>query len=113
MEDIASLLNSIFTKAVDYTKTSIELVKLKAVDRVSDAVSTAVPHAIVLCLICLALLFLSLGLSFWIGDLLGKTYLGFLVVGGFFLLVGLILRIFFHGKIKKMVSNYLVNQLLN
>jgi hypothetical protein len=112
MEDIAALLNSIFTKAVDYTTTSIELVRLKAVDKVSDVISTVIPHALVLCLIVLALLFVSLGLSFWIGDLLGKTYLGFLVVGGFYLLVGVILRLF-HTKIKKTVSNYLVNQLLN
>jgi len=54
----------------------------------------------------------NLGLAIWIGKLLGQLYLGFFVMAAFYLLAGLVYYIFFQDKIKKMVSEYVINQVL-
>jgi len=112
MQDIAKLIDSMFSNAVDYSRTTIEIIKLKTVDKVSEIISSTIPRLIVFSLIAFALLFLNLGLGFWLSEVLGKIYLGFLIVGGFYLLIGIIILLFLHKKIKKSIRNYLIKQLL-
>ena len=112
MEDDARLLETLLEKAAEYGKTSLELVKLKALDRTAELISAFVPLAIVIILIASFLLFLNLGLAFWLGEILGRTYYGFFVVSGFYLIVCLILRLFLFDRIKKLVGNYFIKQLL-
>ena len=75
MEDNAKLIESLLERAAEYGKTSFELVKLKALDKTSDVVSSFIPHSVVFVLIASFMLFLNLGLAFWLGEILGKTYL--------------------------------------
>lgn len=112
MSEIGNIIDSLFNKAVDYGKTTIEIIKLKAVNKASDVISTNIPRLVFIILIAFSLLFFNLGLAFWLSDLLGKVYLGFLVVGGFYLLLGIILQVFFHNAIKKAISNYIVKHML-
>ena len=92
MEEKDNLLESLLDSAKEYGITSFELAKLKALDKATDVVSSLVPVTIVFVLVALFLLFLSLGVAFWLGDLLGKTFYGFFVVAGFYILCGLILQ---------------------
>ena len=112
MHEIAKLIDSMFAKTVDYGRTTIEIVKLKAVDKASDVVSTTIPRLVVISLIAFSLLFINLGLAFWLSDLLGRVYLGFLVVGGFYLLLVIALELFFHDRLKKGIRDYVVKLLL-
>ncbi len=66
MEDNAKLIESLLEKATEYAKASYELVKLKALDKTSDIVSSFIPHSVVFALIVSFLLFLNLGLAFWV-----------------------------------------------
>ena len=72
MEDDARLLESLLERASEYGKTSLELVKLKALDRTAELISASVPLAIVIILIASFLLFINLGLAFWFGRCLGE-----------------------------------------
>jgi fatty acid desaturase len=112
MEDHTKLIESLFERATDYGKTSIELVKLQAVDKTSDVVSSFVPHSVVFVLIASFLLFLNLGIAFWLGEILGKIFYGFFVVAGFYIVAGMIIHFFMHKWIKKLVRNYIVKLLL-
>ena len=47
MEDKTNIFESLLERASDYGKTSYELVKLKAVDKTSDVVSSFIPHTVV------------------------------------------------------------------
>jgi len=38
---------------------------------------------VVFIVIAAFMLFINLGIAFWLGDILGKTYFGFLVIAGF------------------------------
>ena len=113
MENNAKLIESLLEKAAEYGKTSYELVKLKTIDKTSDVVSSFIPHSIVFVLIASFLLFLNLGLGFWIGEILGKTYYGFFAVAAFYGLLGIVLHFFMHKRLKKIIYNSFIKQLLN
>jgi len=113
MEDNAKLIESLLERATDYGKTSFELAKLKALDKTSDVVSSLIPHSFVFILIASFMLFINLGLSIWLGKILGQTFYGFLVVAGFYGLAGLILHFFFHKRLKNHIRNYIIKQVFN
>jgi fatty acid desaturase len=112
MESNAKLIEALLEKVSDYGVTSFELVKLKALDKTSDAVSSFIPHLIVFIVLAVFVLFINLGLAFWLGDILGKTYFGFLVVAGFYCIIGLVLHFFMHQWLKKVIWNYIIKIVL-
>ena len=97
---------------MQYGKTSYELVKLKALDKTSDVVSSFIPRSIVIFLVSSFMLFVNIGLGFWIGEILGKIYFGFFVVAAFYGFLGIIIYVFMRKWIKKNVSNYIIKQML-
>jgi hypothetical protein len=110
LEENAKLIESLLEKAGDYGKTSFELFKLKALDKTTDVASTLIPHAIVLILLASSMLLVNFGIAFWLGEILGNNYYGFFVMGGFYVITGLVVHFFFHKKIKNLVWNYMVKQ---
>jgi hypothetical protein len=112
MEDNGKIIDELLGKVAEYGKTEIELVKLKALDKTSDVVSTAVPHLIVIVLVSVFILFFNLGIAFWLGGILGNIYYGFLVVAAFYGITALVLRLFMHKWLKKHVGNYIVRHIL-
>jgi hypothetical protein len=112
MEDNEKLIESLLERAGDYGKATLELVKLKAIDKVSETVSSFVPFAFVAVIIYIFLLFLNLGLAFWLGEILGKTFLGFLVVAGFYCIVGVVVHFLLHKWLKRHVSDFIVKNML-
>ncbi len=112
MENNATMLESLIEKAEDYGKSGLELVKLKVVDKTSEIISSLIPNSIVFVLIASFMIFLNLGLAFWLGEVLGRTYLGFFVVAGFYVLAGIIFYVFFHKRVKIYFCNSIINQML-
>ena len=112
MEDNAKLLESLLERVAEYSKTSYELVKLKALDKTSDVVSTLIPHYVVFVIILSFMLFFNLGLAFWLGEILGRTCFGFFVIGVFYCITGIVCYFFMHKWLKKVVCNYIIKQLL-
>jgi hypothetical protein len=55
---------------------------------------------------------LNLGLAWYVGELLGKIYLGFFVVAAFDLIVGIVFYFFLHKWINKPVSDSIISQAL-
>ena len=108
MEDNSRLIEPLFEKAVDYGKTSYELLKLKALDKTSEVLSALIPSLFVLILVVLFLLFISLGLSFMLGDLLGKTWYRFFLVGAFYGLIAFIIHFLSKNWLKKVISDYII-----
>jgi len=112
MEENAKLIESLLEKAADYGKTTLDLIKLKAIDKSTDAASTFIPQTFVFVFIAIFLIFLNLGLAFWLGEILGNIYFGFFVVAGFYGIVGIVLHFFLHKWIKKIICNYLIKNML-
>ena len=112
MENNAKMIESLLENAADYGKTSFELLKLRTIDKTSDIVSSFIPHSVVLVLITVFMLFLNLGLAFWLGEILGKTFYGFFVIAAFYCITGIIVHFFMHKWLKKKVCNSIIKLLL-
>ena len=112
MEENVKLIESLLDRATDYGKTSLELLKLKSLDKTSDAVSSFVPHSFVFILIASFTIFFNLGLAFWLGEILGKIWYGFFVVAAFYGLTGIFVHVFMHKWLKTTLRNYIIKQVL-
>ena len=63
-------------------------------------------------LVVVLLIFItSIGLSLWVGEMLGKTYYGFFIVAGVYMLVALILYAGRNQLIKHPVKNAVITHL--
>lgn len=89
-----------------YIESSREFYKLKGFKVLMKGVMVFVKIASVGIMLILALLFLSISAAFWIGNELENTYQGFLIVGGFYLLVGLMIYLLRHGLRKPLLKKF-------
>ena len=85
----------------DKIKTEYELLKLKAIDKSADMVSAIFSYVVILVCCTIFIFFVSLGLSFWIGRLVGNVELGFFAIAG---LWGIICAILYLAR-KKWLKN--------
>jgi hypothetical protein len=113
MEDNSKLIEALLARATEYGKTSFQLIKLKALAKISDLLSAFITHSIVVCLVVCFLLFLNLGLALWLGDILGKVYYGFFAVAAMYGVIALVIHFFLHERVKKLVCNYIIQQALH
>ena len=112
MDQQSGLIEELIEKGEQYGKTTLELLKLKTLDKSSDVVSNIVSWLIVVIFAVLFFLILNIGLALWIGELLGKSYYGFFIVSGFYALLALIFSIFRKQLIKDPVNNSIIDQVL-
>ena len=106
-DNVEDLLN----RVRDYVETQIELFKYKAIDKTADLISSIVSNIIVAITLMFFFLFLNIGLSIWIGSLLGKTYLGFLILAALYLITGLIINSSKNKWVKEPVTTKLIKAL--
>lgn len=107
MDENVKELETLFERAAEYGKTSIELVKLITIDKTADIVSSFISLSIVILLFATFLLFLNLGLALWLGEVIGKTFYGFFAVAVFYVLTGIVIHFLLHKPIKRLIGNYL------
>lgn len=112
MEDHTNLIETLIEKATDYGKTSYELAKLKAIEKTSQVISSLISSGIVLLIICLFMLFMNMGLAFWIGQILGEIYVGFFVVAGFYGIISILVYSFMRKWIMRKVGDSFIKQVL-
>jgi lipopolysaccharide export LptBFGC system permease protein LptF len=112
MENKTNIMEPLFERIEEYAKTNYELLKLKTIDKITELLSTFVSRFSSIVILLTSLVFLNIGIALWLGDLLGKTYYGFLCVAGFYFIVWIVVHFFMHNWIKKRVGNSIISQLL-
>jgi hypothetical protein len=112
MNDNQTPIEALFEKAEDYSKTTLELFKLNAIDKTAEIVSSLAVRLAILLAVVLFVLVLNIGVALWIGELLGKTYYGFFVVAGIYALITILLYLFRNRWIRYPVSNAIITQML-
>jgi hypothetical protein len=103
---------NMYEKAENYTKTSLELVKLKTVSATADVLSTLTSRIAVGIVVAFFTLFLNIGLSLWIGKELGEYYYGFFIIALFYLIVAIVLHKTQHKLIKTPIGNMIISNIL-
>ena len=112
MEENENYFQDLFEKADRYAKTNVDLFKLKSINKSADVVSSLLAKAVYLVVFLFGIMFVSIGLSLWIGELLGNVYYGFFVMAILFLVVAAILRLFRNKIIKEPMNNSMIMQLM-
>lgn len=113
MENTPTLMESLLEHAKEYAKTSVDLIKLKVVEKSAELVSSVVPNAMVCTMIAMTNLFANIGMAFWLGEILEKTYLGFLAISGFNGFLFIVFYLFFYKCTKKRIQNKIIKKMLN
>lgn len=112
MEYNTELIEPLFEKFKDYGKTSMELVKLKSINKTSDILSTLLARLFLLLSMTFFLISFNIAVALWLGDLIGKTYDGFLIVAAFYGVVGVILY-FIQPAMKARINDSIIRLILN
>ena len=108
MEELERQITELIARAVEYGKTTIELAKLKAVDQISDVAASLISKIVTGAALLLFVLFASIGMALWLGEILGKIYLGFFAVAAAYGVLGILIPLLLGRWIKKVVCNYII-----
>lgn len=112
MDNIATNIETLYQKAKEYTETSIDLLRLNAIDKTADVVSSLFARLALVMLVAMFTLFINIALSIFIGELLNEMYLGFLIVSGFYLILAVV-AFYFNDKLLKIpITNLVIAKLL-
>jgi energy-converting hydrogenase Eha subunit A len=111
MTDDATPIATLFERAEDYSKTTLKLLKLNAIDKSADVASSLVARLVVIMTVVFSVLIISIGVALWLGKLLGDAYCGFLAVGAFYGIVSIVLHLFGKKLLKYPVSNSIIKKL--
>ena len=112
MEDNINLIEPLLERFKDYGKTSIELVKLKSIDKTADILSTLVARLFFFMVLVIFLITMNIAIALWLGQIIGKTYDGFLVVAAFYGVIGVILY-FMQPSIKARANDLIIKLVIN
>lgn len=95
-----------FTTATqDYIESSISYHKLDLFKKVMKGVVSGTYKLILGFFLLIALLFLSVSLAIYLGELLDNIALGYLIVGGFYLILMFVLSLFLKKFLEKKILN--------
>jgi hypothetical protein len=112
METKASLIEPLLERAKEYGETSIQLFKLKSLEKTADILSQIVSKLLVLFIVFIFLMTLNIALGLWLGELLGKSYFGFLLLTFVYGITALFVY-YRHPSIKAKVNDRIVTILIN
>lgn len=100
------------SKVEEYVNTTVELFKLRLVAKCADIISSTVTKLILGLVFGIFILMFSISMALWIGDYIGKSYSGFLIIAGFYGFLGCISYIFRSQCIEKPSSNAIIKKML-
>lgn len=109
MEEKATILESLVDTVVVYTKSSIDLLKLLAIDKSANMLSSVISTIIIsIAVLCLTMM-LNIGAALWIGKLIGSSIGGFFIVAGFYTVVVTVLVAFKKQLLNTPLSNSIIS----
>lgn len=110
MLDIANKIEEITTNLKQYVDLQYQSVVLKVSGKTSTIGARLIVFAMVCSVFFLFVLFFSMTIGFYLATLMGSREKGFLVVAGFYLVLGIILFIF-RESLMKPLRNSLIKQI--
>lgn len=88
---VSAEIEELTTDMKAYVNTRYELLMLKSADKFSVVVSEVASRAIIGALLGIGLIVLSIAAALYLSSIIGTSYSGFLIVGGFYSLIGVII----------------------
>lgn len=112
MESLSIPISALAEKTEEYIRTTLQLNKLKLVEKTAETSSLALSKLILALIIGAGVTSASIAAAFWLGDIFGKTFFGFLLVAGFYFALAL-LYLTAQRYFQKRINNEIIKQILN
>jgi hypothetical protein len=107
MSNELSFLAVLYDKAENLILTSFRLWQLKSLTKLSELLSGAIANIILITGFFIFVLFLNIGVAFWISDYFDSTFSGFIIVALFNLVLALFISYLFKNTIQLKLKNYI------
>ena len=101
-----SSFENLVLSLITYVKAKVELLKLNAIGFATRVLSSLLKLLVVGSLISVVVLFLGMGLAFWVGEMLGNQHAGFFIVAGLFFLIALIVMMAWKSMVKSAIMRF-------
>jgi hypothetical protein len=111
MQEKPNVFENLVAGAEDYARTTLELLKLKTIDRLSDAASSVLSRIIAFVFFFMFFLTASIGLCLWLGEIMGRVWAGFMLVAGIYGLIAIILSFILHKWFKRRTGDIIIRQI--
>jgi uncharacterized RDD family membrane protein YckC len=111
MEKAYAKIEELADNVKEYINTRIESVKLTAAEKSSAVIANVIAGLIVAVVVLLFIIFLGTALAFGLGEWIGKTWAGFLIVACLYLLIGIVVWAARNRIIRMPIMNALIKQL--
>lgn len=111
MNNTIDKLEGLTDHVKEYVNARIELTKLKLAEKTSLIISNLIAVTVVVLLALFVIVFGSIAGAWALSDYIGKPYSGFLIVAGFYLLLGIIVWVSRGKLIRYPVMNVIIKQL--
>ncbi|MBS1582210.1 MAG: hypothetical protein JST66_08440 [Bacteroidetes bacterium] len=108
-EDFGTFMKSMVDETKAYLGAQRDYYVLLAADRTAKVAGATVSYVVLAVLAGTVLVFLSIAGALGLGQLMGNTALGFLLMGGFYLLVLLVLIFLWRGGMRERFTLDLLN----
>jgi hypothetical protein len=112
MEQEPTDIDILLSDAGDFIQTRTTLWKYKTIESLADVSGELISGLGLIVIVSFVIIIFSIGFALLIGEWLGKSYYGFFVMGGLYVLLGLII---FAGRrkwLKDPFSNMLIRKIL-
>ena len=96
----------------EYINTRYDLAVLKMYEKISNVGSEVISLLLILKISAFAILLLSFAAAFYISYVIDNTYTGFIIVGGAYLFIGIILFIFRKQLLVNPFRNSIIRSML-
>ena len=113
MEGKPTNVEELFQKIREYADVRLNLFKLKSINKFAGFMSLSITLIILIVIFSNILLCITIGAALLIGEWVGKIYYGFFIVGGIYLIIGLVIYSMRDKLIKTKVSNKLIKELID
>lgn len=113
MENVFTTVEEIAIDIKEYINNRIAGMKLSVAEKTSQVLANLWAGMIVIMVFFFFMIFAGIALSFGLGEWIGKTWAGFLVVAILYLLIGMIVWTARGRLLRKPIMNKLIQQLFN
>lgn len=111
MKDKVILVEMLYEKAEQYAKTTLEVYRLKTIDKVTDVFASVASRFAILAVLALFFVLLTVGMALFLGEVLGKNYYGFFALALFYGLMAIVLIKNRKKWLDDKLNNYLINEI--
>ncbi len=106
-------VEALFKEFKDYVSLRLQITQLKYSSKTSLVTSSVLTYMLISMIVFFFVLVLTIGIALWMGNLLGEWYLGFLIMAGIYLMLGLVIFTFRNRWIRIPLNNLIIKEIFD